>query len=415
MTFTWQPPVRPEWVTRFNDHAVHAGADAPVLLDRNDLLAAARAATGLDDFGDAGGWREHFDVFVESVQREGHLHLLGAMMTRTDILRALQTRLELTDLWTRRPEILAAPVDAPLFIVGAARSGTSILHELIALDPRHAVPTTWKVFRPLAAAVGDDADQHDARRTVDSVVRFWHDVQPEYEAMHHNHGDLPTECIFLTVPTFLSDNWGGTHTVPSYSMHLAMADQTSAYEWHKKTLQTLQLREPAPRWVLKAPSHLPTLQQLFAVYPDARVIHIHRDPARTMPSMFDLIGTLKWMRTDEVDIEPFIEPATAGMAHVQNSTIAKRADGTLPDDRFHDLLYEDLLADPAAAIEGAYDRFGWEFTNELSESIIGYLNKKPRGSKGAHNYHLATFGLTENGVRTQFADYLERFAIPYES
>ena len=134
-----------------------------------------------------------------------------------------------------------------------------------------------------------------------------------------------------------------------------------------------------------------------------------------LPSLFDLIGTLKWMRTDEVDIEPFVEPATAGMAHVQNSTIAKRADGTLPDDRFHDLLYADLLADPAAAIQGAYDRFGWEFTNELSESITGYLNEKPRGSKGAHSYDLKTFGLTENEVRTQFADYLERFAIPYES
>ncbi len=316
-------------------------------LTTGELIAAASAQAALDDFGRPGefgdggaggtGWQTHFETFMEALEREGNLHLTGRLLTRTDLLAALRNRLALVDLWRRRPDIGEQPVDGPLVVIGAARSGTSILHELLALDPAHNTPTTWKVHRPVAAATGDAATVAAARRSVDSVVSFWHDVQPEYETMHHNGGDLPTECIFLTVPTFLSDNWAGTHTVPSYSRHLAVADHRPAYEWHRRTLQTLSLREHGRRWVLKAPSHLATLRELFAVYPDARVIQLHRDPARTLPSMLSLMGTLRWMRTDAVDMEPFVEPTVAGVAHLQRRAIADRASGRLPDDRFFDL------------------------------------------------------------------------------
>jgi hypothetical protein len=413
MTVTWRPPARPEWVRRLDAHGPHAGAPLTEL-DPDRLLDAAVHATGLTDFGDD-GWRTHFDVFMDALDREWRPTTIGALMTRTDILRALVNRLELTELWRRRPGILDDPVPEPLVIVGAARSGTSILHELLTLDPDHRSPTTWTVHRPLAAATGDATAIDAARREVDGVVRFWHDVQPEYEAMHHNHGDLPTECIFLTVPAWLSDNWAGTHTVPSYDLHLATSDHTPAYRWHRRVLQTLQPTTPGRRWVLKAPSHLPTLRQLFTVYPDARVVHIHRDPAKTLPSMFDLMGTLKWMRTDHVDLAPFVEPAVAGIAHLQHRAIRDRADGTLPDERFHDLRYADLIEDPVAAVGGIYDGFGWSRPTALAETVTRYLDAKPRGAKGHHRYALADFGLTADGVRRQYAPYLDRFAVPREA
>lgn len=414
MSASWKPPARPVWVERCNDHATYAQHAPMVSLEPDELLSAARAATGLDDFGDADGWRTHFNVFMQSLHDECELTLLGRMMTRADLLRALENRLQLTDLWRRHPEILEADVPAPIVIVGAARSGTSILHELLALDPALQEPTTWKVHHPVVVAEGTETEHADAARAADAVVRFWHDVQPEYEAMHHNHGDLPTECIYITVPMFLSDNWGGTHTVPSYDLHLATTDHTPAYEWHRKVLQTLQWRQPHRRWILKAPSHLPTLRQLFAVYPDAQVIHVHRDPARTLPSMFDLMGTLKWMRTDRVDIAPFIEPATHGIAHLQHRAIADRASGRLPDDQFHDLRYADLIADPVAALSAIAPGVGIDMDEARATEIRDYLAAKPKGSKGTHRYALADFGLEAAGVHEIFDEYLTRFSIPAE-
>ena len=421
----WRPADRPRWVERLNRHADHAG-DARLLvpLEVDELIAASTAQVGLDDFdwpaesgdgsGDGSGWRTHFEVFMEALERECPLHLVGRVLTRTDVLAALRNRLELVELWRCRPEIGDHPVREPLVVIGAARSGTSILHELLALDPSHAVPTAWKVHRPVAAATGDAEARAEARRDVDAVVSFWHDVQPEYEAMHHNGGDLPTECIFLTLPTFLSDNWAGTHTVPSYSRHLALADHRPAYEWHRRTLQTLSLRDPGRRWVLKAPSHLATLRELFSVYPDARVIQLHRDPAATLPSMLSLMGTLRWMRTDAVDMASMVGPTMAGVAHLQRRAIADRAGGRLPDDRFFDLPYADLLADSAGAIGAAYERFGWTVPAALPGAVRAYLAAKPKAAKGRHRYSPEAFGLTAARIRDEFADYIDRFAIAAE-
>jgi len=418
----WKPPPRPRWVDRLNGHADHVGhARRLVPLEPDELIAAATEETGLDDFGQPGefgdgeaggaGWRTHFETFMEALESEGRLHLTGRILTRTDLLAALRNRLELVDLWKHRTDIGKQPLDGPLVVIGAARSGTSIVHELLALDPAHNTPTTWKVHRPVAAATGDAETVAAARRSVDAVVSFWHDVQPEYETMHHNGGDLPTECIFLTVPTFLSDNWAGTHTVPSYSRHLALADHRPAYEWHRRTLQTLSLREHGRRWVLKAPSHLATLRELFAVYPDAGVMQLHRDPAATLPSMLSLMGTLKWMRTDGVDMEPLVGPTMAGVAHLQRRAIGDRASGRLPDDRFFDLHYAELLADPVGAIGAAYEHFGWAMPVGLPGAVTDYLARKPKDAKGRHRYSPESFGLTAEGIRAEFHDYIDRFDV----
>lgn len=419
----WRPPQRPRWVDRLNGHADYVGdARRLVSLEPDELMAAAAEEAGLADFGRPGefgdgpeadrqSWRDHFGVFMATLEREGRLHLVGRVLARADLLRALRNRLELVDLWRRRPDISERPVGEPLVVIGAARSGTSILHELLSLDPAHATPTTWKVHQPAAAAAGDAEAVAAARRSGDAVVSFWHDVQPEYEAMHHNGGDLPCECIFLTLPTFLSDNWAGTHTVPGYSRHLAVADHRPAYEWHRHTLQTLSLREPDRRWVLKAPSHLATLRELFEVYPDARVIQLHRDPAATLPSMLSLMGTLRWMRTDAVDMASMARPTMAGVAHLQSRAIADRASGRLPEDRFFDLPYPDLLADPVGAIGAAYERFGWTVPASLPGAVRAYLESKPRGSKGRHRYSPEAFGLTAEHIRSAFSHYLERFDI----
>ena len=199
--------------------------------------------------------------------------------------------------------------------------------------------------------------------------------------------------------------------MPSYSQHLAGADHRPAYEWHRRTLQTLGRREQGRRWVLKAPSHLATLRELFAVYPDANVIQLHRDPARTLPSMLSLMGTLRWMRTDAVDMEPFVEPTVAGVAHLQRRAIADRASGRLPDDRFFDLQYAELLADPVAAIGAAYVHFGLVLPAGLPDAVRAYLASKPKGARGSHRYSPEAFGLTAEGIRAGFRDYIERFDI----
>jgi hypothetical protein len=293
-----------------------------------------------------------------------------------------------------------------VFVIGSPRSGTSILLELLALDPASRAPALWEMYHPVEALAGD------ALRPVgDAEATWWHDLQPEYETMHANSGDLPNECIFITLHEFLSDHWGGCHNAPTYDLHLAKADHRPAYRYHRRFLQTLQQRARGERWLLKAPSHLFQLRALFDVYPEARIVQTHRDPLETIPSSLSLLGTLKWMRCEVSDPTAAADRTASAYAHVFRREVAQRASGELPDDRFVDVRYPDLVADPAAAVERIYASLGWRFTPELARAVRDYVARRPRGAHGVHHYSLAEMGLDAVTERERFAFYCERFGL----
>jgi hypothetical protein len=408
---TWQPPEPPGWLVRLNAHAdAVGGADRIVSLDPDDLLDAARAGTGLDDFG-GDTWRPHFDVLVDALASEARLTLAGRIVARTELVRSLRQRLLLCAQWRDDPSILDEPIVEPVFVVGTGRSGTSILHELLTIDPRHRAPLTWELLHPGEAV---QADTSTVRQVGHDVHAFWSDLQPAYETMHHNEGDDPNECIFATMLEFLSDQWGGTYDVPSYSAHVVAADHTEAYRYHRKVLQTLQRRERGDRWVLKAPSHLAQLRTLFAVYPDARVVQIHRDPLKSVPSTISLMGTLKSMHSDGVDVSALAPLVSMGYGFMLDDTIDARARGELPDDQFVDVRYADLMADPTAALEQVYRALGVEWSPANASAITAYLEARPRGARGAHEYSLREMGLDADLERQRFARYQAQYDVPNE-
>lgn len=410
----WTPPPRPGWVERLDAHGdAVGGAEHLVSLDPDALLAAARASTGLDDFG-GDTWRPHFDVLVAALADEARLTTLGRLIARTELVRALRQRLLLAARWSADPSILDDAVTAPVFVVGTGRSGTSILHELLALDPGNRVPLTWELLHP-GDAVGTPEEQAAARAAGDAVHRAWGDLQPAYETMHHNAGDEPNECIFATMLEFLSDQWGGTYEIPTYSGHLVGSDQTEAYRYHRRVLQTLQRRAPAgDGWVCKAPSHLSQLRTLFAVYPDARVVQLHRDPLKTVPSTVSLMGTIRSMRCEQVDVEGLAPLISFGYALMLDDTLDARASGALPDAQFVDVRYADLLADPAATVLSIYERLDRPPPVDLAGAVTDHLARRPKGAHGEHRYALADFGLDPATERARFARYQATHDVPDE-
>ena len=406
----WTPPTPPDWVERLNAHGeAVGGAGYLVSLEPEDLLDAARRSTGLADFG-GDTWRPHFDVLVGALRTEADLTLAGRIVARTELVRALRQRLLLAALWDADPSILDEEIAEPVFVVGTGRSGTSILHELLSLDPTARTPATWELLHPGEALTDPDT----ARRLGHQVHAFWADLQPAYESMHHNHGDEPNECIFATMLEFLSDQWGGTFEVPSYSAHLVGTDQTEAYRYHRKVLQTLQRRRPARRWVLKAPSHLGQLRTLFAVYPDARVVQIHRDPLKSVPSTISLMGTLRSMRCGTVDVDSLVPWVSLGYAMMLDDTMDARASGALPDERFVDVRYSDLMEDPAGTVGRIHDRLGIDAPPQLRAAVTDYVAARPKDARGTHRYALADTGLDPVTERARFSRYQTAYGVPDE-
>jgi len=409
-TSLWQPGPRPDWVRTLNQ----LGDPDWIPLHADALRDEAVRRTGLTDFGGE-SWREGFELFIEALNDEAQLNLVGRVLARSDVVNWLENRLRLADTRKRHPEIDAVSVERPLFITGLPRTGTSILHELLGCDPAHRVPLAWEVRHPCPPpeAASHASDPRIAR--ADEEVRFWTQVVPEYDRMHELGGRIPVECIQITAHEFRSDELSGRHVVPSYAAWLARADLEPAYAFHRRMLQHLGWRAPGERWVLKAPSHMAGLGALFAVYPDACVVQTHRDPLVVMASVTSILYSTAWVRSDAVDaaqVRQWFSGETCRA--LLDGADAIRDGGGVDPARFCDVRYADLTEDPFGTLASVYDHFGLEFGAEAERRMRAYLSEKTQGRHGAHRYRFEDTGFDPDEERRRFASYQERYAVPSE-
>jgi Sulfotransferase family len=379
-----------------------------ISLDPEALTAAARATTGLDDFGDS-WWQEPFARLCASLDDEANLHLPGRLRIRGELQLILQNRLRIVDLWVRAPQVLEQPVAAPIVVTGLSRSGTTFLHELLACDPDNRPPLLWELLHtvPYDEASGD---------LCDAEIRLMDEMIPSFTAMHENGGRLPTECIFAFAHQFSTDMYTGTVNVPGYTVWRSGVDQAPIYDWHRRHLQTLQwlAERPTTRWVVKAPSHLSALPLLFATYPDARVVITHRDPLRVVGSLADLMATLHFMHSDQVDHAVLVEFMTMGLELQMDSVTAERDAGAIPNDHITDVVYRDLITDPLSVIEQLYAGWGLALSEEFRGRLEAYLAARHATRALGHDYSFADTGLDLATHRALVAPYQQRFGVPSE-
>jgi hypothetical protein len=408
----------PDWVRRFNLFGESVGDPRLVAgLDPGELLTVARTSTGLDDVGEAEwpGWADTYERLVGSIDTEARLHTLGRVVTRGEILRILQTWLRLQEAWRVQPAIATEAIEAPLFVVGPPRTGTTILLELLALDPQLRAPLAWEALYPLPSA-GDPARR---RRLAESENEFWADVHPEFMTMHELASDLPCECVHFLSYDFAGPYWSMMFDAPSFNgWQLENLDTlTRVYRLHRRMLQTFQHERPDPssrRWLLKSPGHLSTLPNVFAEYPDARVIHTHRDPRRFIASLVSLLTVLRFMRSDDVDATALGPVLEMTYQFFLERVIAERADATIPDDRIVDTHFLDLMRDPVAMLRDAYERLELSWPSGHDRTVTAYLESKPKAKHGAHQYTFGDVGLDEDHVRATFAAYVAHYGIVEE-
>ena len=415
---------RPDWLLRLNavarDLAPHP--DRLVPLSPESLLEAAAANTELDDFG-SDDFREPLAVLCRSLAEESEATLMGQLLARGDLLNLLENRARLVAARAQIPAVAEESVAQPIFIVGLPRSGTSILHELLARDPRLRAPLSWEAHSPCPSpgdlAAGPGVRDPDWERAcierADNIFTFWNELVPAYATMHEMGARIPCECIWLTAHSFRSEEFLGRNRVPSYGAWLAGADLGPAYAIHRELLELLQWQRPTERWLLKAPSHMMALPALFAEYPDARIIQTHRDPVQIMGSSVNLLRALCWMRSESADPE-LIKASFAGegLAARLFAALDFRDTPGAPAGAFQDVRFADLMADPLAAVARIYQGLELDFTEEVESAMGDYLAHKPRNKFGKHDYAFADLGLNLGEERERFAGYQARFDIASE-
>ena len=381
-----------------------------VPLDAGDMLDTAALALGGLPRGDLGDprWQERFEALVAAVDGTG-MHTVGRLMTRQELLRSLRTRLLLTAVIDASPEVCDRPVTAPVIVTGPARSGTSILFELLALDPGLRAPTAAEALHPVALPEAEAAAVPEPLVLSECEQEFWADVQPEFQALHELRSDLPVECVTLTQGSFCGFHWSMIASMDSW-----LPDPAINYAYERQFLQVLQHGGGPVQWVLKTPGHLMLLPLLFAEFGDAWVVQTHRDPAKTMPSTVSTTAMIQWLRTDDVDVDGMAEVILAVFAAGLNGSIDVRASGTVPADRFVDVHFAELMSDPVATLTAAYDRMGRAFTEDHAAAVLDYLAHKPKGKFGVHRYQPEDWGFTAEGLRSELAPYIDHYGVALE-
>ncbi len=384
-----------------------------VPLDPVALAAAASRNTGLYDFGDT-TFHEPFELLLESLEHEAHLTLLGRLIVRRDLVRTLENRLRLVHAWKTHPEILTGRIERPVFIMGLPRTGTSILHELLAQDPTNRVPMTWEVMHPWPPPERATFTTDRRIAKVDQHFSGIDRLLPDFKSIHPMGATLPQECVALTAHDFATMIHHTTHDVPSYQRWLETANLRWVYASHRRQLQYLQWKCPAERWALKSPGHLWALDALLAEYPDARIVQTHRDPLKVIASLANLASILRSLASDRIDPLAIGADWTARLARGLEHTMTVRSRGLPPTAQVFDLQFVEFMRDEIAMVRRIYTFFGLELTAEAERRMRAFLQANPADKHGKHKYTLTQAGLDETTERRRYATYQERFSIPQE-
>ena len=383
-------------------------------LDLDRMLATATRRTGLDDFGDP-AFRKPLARLLRSIEGEARLNVIGRIAAREDLTGMLMNRLFLERDRASHPGIAQQQIRRPLVITGMPRSGSTFLHGLLAQDPARRVPLHWELRFPspppdLATRDTDPRIERAARH-----IRWFHRLAPEFKKIHPVGARLPEECVVVLSHSFLSFEFSSTWFVPSYQSWLERQDLEPAYRYHRRFLQHLQWRCPGDRWLLKAPPHLPGLSGLFAVYPDADVIVTHRDPLEVVASVASLHVVLRRTFSRAVDPKAVGPEVSRMLADDVRRGFAARDGGCAAPERFLDVWYTQLMADPLAVVRRIYRHFDLELTSAAEERMERYLTTHPKDRHGAHAYSLEQFGLDADAERERYRAYWDRWRTPAAS
>jgi hypothetical protein len=283
------------------------------------------------------------------------------------------------------------------------------LHELLAEDPAGRAPRVWEVMFPVPVEGDVERERRRRIRKTEFCLWWFRRLTHEADSVYPLRARTPHECVAIHSYTFHSEEFVSTCRVPTYEKYLRGANFAPVYMWQRRFLQTLQFRSEPRRWILKSPDHVHGLEELFSVFPDAMIIQTHRNPLPVLRSSTELTRVLQGL---------YARPAEPGQAAARETRLL--LDGTEkflqfrdahPElaDRFVDLKYSDLVAEPLAAIKQIYERLALPLSDAAVSRISAMAARRTRYRGVANQCNVAQLGREVQAQAQRFERYCSRF------
>ncbi|MBX7434697.1 sulfotransferase [Mycobacterium sp. Y57] len=378
-------------------------------LDADVLVTEAQRSTGLTDFGD-----DTLPVRVGMVVdrlNSAELDETGSQAATHTIKGLLTSRLRFVADRARLP-LEAERITAPLFATGEPRSGTTLLHALLAEDEGSRALRFWEVMYP--SPPPGPADGDDPRRK--QADADWREILARIPPwiVSHPYNDLLgaglPECERTWAFDFRAMNPSAWWRVPVTIQNFPQ-DHHAQYALHRMMLQHIQYTRPPKRWVLKG-FHGRRLRALFDTYPDARIVWVHRDPVQVLASQIVAFGQINESLAGTLDWRQYARDTIEGS---RANFHAYLTDPFVDDPRIHHVRYRDFVTDPVETIGGFYDFAGLPFTTETEKAMRDYLVTNRSDRYGKFTYSTDVLPVSVEELHEEFAAYRDRFGIDIET
>lgn len=373
-------------------------------LNVEELLAKACAKTGLSDFGD--DWfREPLDVLVGSLNTEAALSPLGFELTKHRLTALLADRLRLRELQRRNPSVLDVEVRVAAEICGLPRTGSTLLHRLLAASPQLTSTLSWEVAYPLPFP-GEGPDAEQRKRRAQERMQMFSQLSPDFGDLHTVVWDGPEEDVILLDRTFVSMSFDSFYWVPAYGDWLRSADQSPAYRELREWLQVLQWQNPGRDrpWILKSPHHLTAVGTVLSEFTGCKIVMTHRSPVSAVPSYASMVRAMSSQYSENVDPVQIGQYWSRRFAKTLQDFAAARAERP---DRFVDVRFADTVSKPLEVARQVLDALDLPAGPADDAAFEAYLEQNRTERHGSHSYAPPDFGLSEDQLQRDFAFYSE--------
>lgn len=376
---------------------------------KESLIKKAEQATGLSDFGDE-WFFPNIDVFIESLNSQAKLSSEGYYGAEQMITGALVNRLRHKNLIKMNPEILNETVDIKAVLTGLPRTGSTMLHRMLASAPE-LTSVKWYEAQNYTPLENEDYNDPSPRKDIaKDILNFMLKKIPELMSIHPMDIEQADEEVIILGQLFSSSMLESTYFVPNYANWLTKQNPGKSYSDLIEILQSLQWQDSSRKnksWILKTPGHLMSLGAVVKYFPMAKIIMTHRDPVSTVPSYCSMESALYKMNTDAISDFEIGNYWLDRLSEWLNNFIEVR--NSIPDDRFIDINYSDLVEAP--------EKIGTQVLKSIhvnddiltKEMMENWINANKRENRQKHNYKLSDYGLTNESISNKFKDYIRKY------